>query len=284
MLISQAFYAFLKGYYFWPPACIVLKLPSNEKQKGKIMNITNRYIRERQERAHSYELAQKLLKTPAKTELLSTPSESVPLVSPELKKMEQILPKTFQPLMGGKAVRNLEYKGLLSNNELDRIQKNYPAYKEAEQKADVNWRVLAAIHYRETNLSQHPLTKGNPFQFDGVYKSKVTGDLFKDAVTAGKILQAKTQIQSARYGLEKVAPLQASQTEGENLRQAVFRYNGPIYGSPEKSPYVMNGLDEKHQGMLIYRGRDVNPRWGVDHRPGIMALVKDLEVAFPEVK
>ncbi|MBF0493449.1 MAG: hypothetical protein HQM15_11820 [Deltaproteobacteria bacterium] len=242
------------------------------------MTSINRYTREHNERVHSNAVAQIVSRTQVNEQLSSSPSKRL---SP-LAGVEQCVPQKLQGLMGN-TFRNLDYQGLLQSKDLDLIQKNYPAYKQAEQKTDVNWRVLAAIHLRETNLSQAAGTKHNPFQFDGIYKSKISGNLLQDAITAGNILQTKTQVENAHYGLKAVDPLRAEQMDGENLRQAIFRYNGPIYGSPEKSPYVMNAWDEEHQAMPIYRGKAAVPHWGVDHRLGVMTTIRELNRAFPGI-
>jgi len=243
----------------------------------------NRYVREREERLHHLQVAQSQKNPiPDKEEKKKeAPTSSFSKSPPDFKGVEKNKEKDLLPLMGG-SLRNLSYSGPLRPQDLDLIEKNYPSYREAQKQTGVNWRVLAAIHLRESDLSRHPLTHNNPFQLDGVYLGLQTGNLLKDTVTAGRILQAKTQTSNAHYHLQPVEKLDPHQVEGKNLEQALFRYNGPIYGTPEKSPYVMNGYDKAHENMKIYRGKTAHPQWGVDHRLGVLTTVRELVKAFPE--
>ncbi len=229
----------------------------------------NRYVRERNERRTA--LA-RITNDQGKAELEKKQKSSPP---PELKplfQLEKRIPENYRPLPGG-GFRRLDYEGLLGKKDLNRIEKNYPLYKEAESKTGVNWKVLAAVHYRESSLGKDPFAKGNEFQFDGVYKKRASGNLLHDAITAGQILQEKNH-------RAKKSPLLADEFAGEKVKEALFRYNGTLYRSSEKSPYVMNQFDEKHSDMKIFRGKGVRPRWGNDSRLGSYTVIRELTRAF----
>jgi len=230
----------------------------------------NRYVRERNER-----------KTPvsregaaeAATEPSAPPQEAAPLLPPPaLPQLEKRQAERFRPLPGGGS-RRLEYQGLLNARELDRVERNYPVYKEAEQRTGVNWKILAAIHYRESSLGQDPRARGNEFQFDGSYRKLATGDLLRDAITAGRILQEKNR-QAGN------PPLSEGGFAGPKVQEALFRYNGTLYRRAEASPYVMNQFDEAHSGMALYRGKNAQPSWGRDARLGAYTVIRELTRAF----
>lgn len=177
----------------------------------------------------------------------------------------------------------INYKGLLSSQELKRVEQNLRYYKRAELLTGVNWKLIAAVHYRESSFGQ--VTAKNSFQFDGVYKKLASNSIAQDAVTAAKILQQKAQSAVGRK-------LKPNEWMSEAARLALFYYNGPIYKkfTPptealyNQSPYVMNRWDEKHQHMKLYLGSNVSPQWGIDRRLGALRVAYELEQAFMEFK
>ncbi|GEM_PF-3285309 len=222
------------------------------------------------------------LSPPPSTSSGQAPSPLTPVLPPpSLPSLEKPKTPSYQILTGG-LLRDLNYKGEIRKADLDRIQKNYPAYKEAEVKTGVNWKILAAIHFRESSLGR--TAKNNPFQFHGSLEKLATGNLLQDAISSGEILQKKSQVMSKKPGLVRTAPLKPDQVDGNNVRKAIFLYNGPIYKTPENSPYVMNGLDEEHRNMKIYLGKESNPRWGMDQRLGVLAYARELGKVFGETK
>lgn len=232
----------------------------------------NRYVRERNERQISWPKTSE--STPISSPASPDPVELEKENPKALAQIEKRIPENRRLLPDGGA-RRLDYQGLLSQKELDLIEKNYPVYKEAENRTGVNWKILAAIHYRESSLGRNSSSsaKGNEFQFDGKYKRLASGNFLKDTVTAGKILQEKnSQTQKT--------PLSENEFAGGKVQEALFRYNGRVYKQAERSPYVMNQFDENHQNMRIYLGPNTNPRWGVDHRLGAYTVIRELHRAF----
>ena len=259
------------------------------------MQVQNKYIRYREEVAKTRggkidEPPRENAKTPTKLPTSSTPAP----IKSMLPTIEKNKAPTQIPLAGGGA-RRLDYSGPLSDKLLDRLQQLYPLYKQAERKTQVNWKILAGIHYRESRLGLDPGAKGNELQFYGDLKKRATGDLGKDLVEAGKILQEKAakgfySSKAKKWLVPRVSPLREDQSDGENVRTAVFLYNGPIYrtraapGAPayDRSPYVLNRLDSEHWDMDLYRGKNAKSVWGIDHRLGVIPFVRELEKAFPE--
>lgn len=230
----------------------------------------NRYVRERNERRITWpKVSEEISIQPIP---LPAPAKIEKENSKPLAQIEQRVPENVRLLPGGGS-RRLDYQGLLSKKELDLIEKKYPVYKEAESKTGVHWKILAAVHYRESSLGQNRGARGNEFQFDGNYKHLASGDFLKDAIYAGRILQEKNSQTQKK-------PLSQNEFAGERVKEALFRYNGRIYKEAERSPYVMNQFDEDHQNMRIYLGRNANPRWGVDHRLGAYTVIRELHKAF----
>lgn len=238
----------------------------------------NRYLRDRYEKIQSSGEEIQNLSNQSK-ELIIPKSSEVSFIS--LKKIEKSQEIKLRLFAGG-GIRNLKYTGALSENQIDRIEKLYPFYKQAEKLTQVNWKILAGIHYRESSLGLDPKAKNNQFQFDGDLKSKATGNLLSDLIQTGKILQSKAKE-------AKMPPLLSDQFNTENVAQAVFSYNGKIYkhfASPDRpsydrSPYLLNRIDSKHFDMPIYLGKKARLHWSVDHRLGVITFANELEKAFP---
>ncbi len=229
----------------------------------------NRFIQDRHEREVQWD------KDPIETKPIPQKEEksAVSLKSGKvLSEIEKTNTETYRLLPGGGS-RQLDYQGLLSQKDLDRIEKNYPIYKEAEKKTGINWKLLAAVHYRESSLGQNPRAKGNEYQFSGANKNRVSGNLLEDTITAGKILQEK--VKEAH-----MSPLEGDEFAGHKVQTALLGYNGRIYKSPEHSPYVMNQFDEEHQNMKIFLGKDAKPTWSMDHRLGAYTVIRELTKAF----
>lgn len=232
----------------------------------------NRYVKEREEREatrmHSIPQGEVVVsKTPSEGSKKPETSNPVSLQPVEKKQADHL-----NPLPGG-GFRRLDYEGILSRKDLNLIEKNYPIYKEAERKTGINWKVLAAVHYRESSLGKNSLAKGNEFQFDGDYKKLATGHLLKDAITAGKILQEKNSH-------TQKTPLLGDEFAGEKVKEAMFRYNGRVYKQSDHSPYVMNQFDDQHHNMKLFLGRDATPKWGTDRRLGAYTVIRELTRAF----
>lgn len=175
---------------------------------------------------------------------------------------------------------------------------NYEYYQQASAITNINPYVFAAIHYREHSMGLNYSGPGGPLQFDpplsdkqvknllltyttiqepDKYTAKAQNDNLMAIVLCGCFLQNKLHF----------AHLPLLNLKADNIltAKAFELYNGTAYGSPDKSPYVSNMLDEKHMNMII-RGTYLD-KFGkrqkvqvVDRRPGAMTvylLLKDLK-------
>lgn len=180
----------------------------------------------------------------------------------------------------------------------------YKVYKKAAEYANVPPHFLAALHYREHAFSCSTPGPGGPMQFDPPLSQKRITQLLSDytalpnnmvkqlaakgqdnffvaLVLAGCFVQAKLKYDHKPFLNKEMQ----SDTHQELLMRAFELYNGTAYGSPWKSPYVSNMLDDKHQNMRI-RGTYID-RHGIrrrvnviDKRPGAYTVFKYLDKSF----
>jgi hypothetical protein len=167
------------------------------------------------------------------------------------------------------------------------IEKNKAMYVAAGQQTDLPWQVLAAIHYRESSLSQtKDLQAGNPI--GGPYTKQSTSYAkygYPKTIEESVVFAAKELQDKAQAGLFKKKITMAA-IDTEVIKDALFGYNGraeayakqaATYGFDSKtqpfegSPYVMNRYDAARQAMGIitvdHGGID-----DVDHRFGAFTL------------
>lgn len=167
----------------------------------------------------------------------------------------------------------------LSPDIVSQINKNRPVYEQAAAATNVPWQLLAAIHYRETNLST---TESNLFQITG-YSGQ--NDFLSQALAAGNFLQhssVPSNLSNHR------APLQQTGNDNEEVKDTIFSYNGrasayaqqaqqlgfnPATQPYEGSPYVMNNFDATHHDMGIITGaHGPNTIDGTDTRFGAFTV------------
>jgi len=182
----------------------------------------------------------------------------------------------------------------LSEQEIATVRtQQYTFYRPAASKTNVPWRALAAIHFRENNLSlKQPTTPGGVLQFDPVpgksalenllklYSNltpqeqvecaiKNVSDLMSSFIIAGCILK-----RNCRFKLIATSP-------DEQVLDAFYGYNGRVGKSPYDSAYCVNGLDAQHNNLVII-GSEPNGHGGrtpirvVDHRPGAFVVFQQL--------
>lgn len=164
----------------------------------------------------------------------------------------------------------------LSSKEQQAINQNVLIYQQAAQQTNVPWQLLAAIHYRETNLST---TSANLFQITG-YKGP--SDLLSQAIAAGEFLNGLINRNLPNHR----QPLQQTSTDPEEIKDTLYSYNGraDIYAQRaqqlgfssstqpyEGSPYVMNNFDLVHTNMGIIT-RDYGSIDGIDTRLGAFTV------------
>ncbi|MGD9580687.1 MAG: hypothetical protein AB7V50_04900 [Vampirovibrionia bacterium] len=180
----------------------------------------------------------------------------------------------------------------------------YKLYKKAAEYTNVPPHFLAALHYREHAFKCSTPGPGGPMQFDPPLSvkritqlladytqipvslqrqlaSKGQDNFFVALLLAGCFVQAKLKYDHKSF-LKKEMSSKAHQ---DLLMRAFELYNGTAYGSPWKSPYVSNMLDDNHQNMRI-RGTYIDRRGIrrkvdiIDSRPGAYTVFKYLDESF----
>jgi hypothetical protein len=157
---------------------------------------------------------------------------------------------------------NIDYKGdpILTDAQLQAIQKNQPVYQQAAQKVDIPWQMLAVVHLREFGLKV-----ANPANGQGIYQfvTKMggpypTGPVSEAEFLRQTILAAEFLKDKAKLNYPANRDLTANATP-EAVKDTFFGYNGRAgvyvrqavslgYSNNqgyEGSPYVMNIADAK---------------------------------------
>jgi hypothetical protein len=182
----------------------------------------------------------------------------------------------------------------LTDRQIERIRLVKPVFVIFEAFTGVPWQAVAAVWYRESFSITPPKTHGGPFQFDPVltpcairkllkrftslpeswieqYAQKGVNDFETGALCAACWLRLKT------------GPVITPAVSDEVIKDAFYGYNGRAYGSADKSPYVMNGFDEKHRDMVL-KGTIPDGKGGrrkvsiIDKRPGAFTVYKQLKL------
>lgn len=148
------------------------------------------------------------------------------------------------------------------------LAKTKERYVYAEKQTKVPWQVLAAIHYREAGMNPGlSMADGEPLA-DKLSKdnAQMSSDPNKDAVFAAGLF-----IKNAKL-YYKVDPSKV--ITADSLGKSFLAYNrGSLYiqahNTYDKSPYVMNGFDDKHMNMSWSAGDTVSGR---DSNVGALAI------------
>lgn len=178
----------------------------------------------------------------------------------------------------------------LNSDQLGRVQRFLPFYLEAQQKIGVPWAMLAALHYRESNLGSSTDRVGGPLQFDpplspdqvrrygAAWKIPDLGDPEDDIRTALLCAAAFVQAKAASISGQLLNP----DSLPSLIADVAWSYNGRAYGDWQHSPYVNN--DPQHGVQLHIRGtvpnkHDPNKRDRIDQpdtRPGVLAVMREV--------
>lgn len=195
-------------------------------------------------------------------------------------------------------------KTSLDNKELQLLVKGIFDLRAVESVTGVDWKILAAIWYRENSLSLTPPTRvGGVWQFDPPLTLKKQKDLLnkftnlseteKNIIIQNSSLFKNGAILAACFLRNKTKYVLDVREKGDLPDDVVgdtfYTYNGKAYGSGWKnSPYVFNNGDEKHMGMLV-KGTlpdTNNPSKRIriekqDLRPGAFIIYKQLQRLYP---
>lgn len=209
----------------------------------------------------------------------------------------------YNPAGGGYSINclpgnNLSYNGsnILEESQLNQILTLQPIYEEVASRYGFDWRILAAIHYRESNNS---ITNPNS---DGVYQ--IVGKNYTPGHTLSDEEFQKQTDDAAQFIINKASGLDLSNSE--DIKELFFRYNGTAQrykdialamgfteeqaNRGEGSPYVMNwydsrrdprqpGYDENWVGGFINKtdsnGNIIGSEWDstrIDRRAGAFTV------------
>lgn len=203
-------------------------------------------------------------------------------------------------LVQGKPSQPLYLK--LNSAQLKRIKDQYLIFKRVQDVTSVPWQAIAAIWTRESFSVAPPKTPGGQFQFDPIPSNKTLTALLDKfshldtdeipavvkagvnqfnaaAILAGCFIQHKMDV----HELPRLTPT----SPDELVIEAFYSYNGRKYGSADKSPYVMNGLNTNYKDMRV-RGTIPDGKGGriwidnIDKNPGAFTVYKQLKQEFPD--
>lgn len=186
---------------------------------------------------------------------------------------------------------NLDYAGrpILNQGNLDSVSRNRSTYEQAAQQVGIPWQTLAALHYRENNLStSEPSTK--PVAV-GVYqityndsnrqKYNLDGPNYP---AGGQVLTPQQflnqSIDAANFLKSDGAGLSSNSDSG-TIKDAFAKYNGlpqkyvdqavalgfPSTQGYEGSPYVMNFADARRDPGVAAAGTWLQDAGGGNYVP-----------------
>lgn len=206
--------------------------------------------------------------------------------------------KTVMPAATPQNPLQGDYKPTVQLGEADlkKIREQTPVFKRIQEKTGVPWEAIAALWYRESGgRTEVKNPDGGPFQLDPPPSQKQIRQLLKvhssRFTTPKEIADASakdvTDFETGAYYAacflkEKMSGWMTPTISDPMMREAFFRYNGTGYGSPEKSPYVMNGYNEHYKDMQI-KGTLPDGKGGrksvstTDKRPGAYVVYRQLK-------
>lgn len=181
----------------------------------------------------------------------------------------------------------------LTDRQIDRIRQVKHVFEKAQKLTGVPWQAIAAVWYRESFSVTPPKTPGGSFQFDPIPSAQRLRGLLKqftslnnsqieDYVFRGVNNFETGAVFAACWLRLKTGPVITPNASDDVIKDAFYGYNGRAYGSADKSPYVMNGFDDKHKDMVL-RGTIPDGQGGrkrveiVDKRPGAFTVYKQLK-------
>lgn len=160
----------------------------------------------------------------------------------------------------------------------------------AETLTGVPWQALAGIWYRESFSVSSPHTPGGPMQFDPpltdaqimrllLHYTKLDGPTVKAFSLKGSNDFATAVLCAACFLKYKMNG--ENMTNNNQVKEAMWRYNGVVGHKPEDSSYVYNGFDDAHMNMH-FQGTEPGPNgirypiYIIDHRPGAFTVFTQL--------
>lgn len=187
---------------------------------------------------------------------------------------------------------------ILTKKQIEYIDSLKFQFARGERLTGVPWRAIAAIWSRESFSVASPKTPGGPFQFDPPLSKLQITNLLKrytklpDIEIAAYAVKGVNDFETALlccacWLRQKCTPVLTSNSPDADIKDAMYGYNGRVYGSADKSPYVMNGYSPKHMGKdgqgMVLVGSIPDGQGGrkqiriVDKRPGAFTVYNILK-------
>lgn len=162
--------------------------------------------------------------------------------------------------------------GKLSQSQLVLINQNKSVYQQAAQAEGIDWEMLAAIHFRESdNNPGRSLMSGELLGTRNPDNGLVYNTLYDSAVAAAKSLKSR------------VSGLHAG-SDADTIKKAFLGHNrGNMYSNGgcniDQSPYVMNQYDTQHTNMTWPNSscEPASTRGRTETRPGAFTVYSILK-------
>jgi hypothetical protein len=177
----------------------------------------------------------------------------------------------------------------LNEQELDFLLQFKHVFVNVQGLTKVPWQALAGIWYRESFSVAPPKTVGGPMQFDPPLEqthimalllkyTPLDGQQIKQFVLKG-INDFPTAVLCAACFL-KMKMNEEDLTSDNQVKEAMWAYNGRIGYQPEDSSYVYNGFDKAHYPMKFWGTESKNGKRVdveiIDKRPGAYVVYTQL--------
>ncbi len=158
------------------------------------------------------------------------------------------------------------------------IEKLKPLYEYAAEKTGIKWEYLAALHYRESG--NRPGTS--------LLAGETLGSTNPDGTGSGTSSAKKNAVEAAQHFIGNAKMVYGVNVKNNpstnDLKKAFLAYNrGFMYKnahtSPDKSPYVMAGLDSTHPIDMVFPDSTAEPsstRGKKNANLGAMAILAGL--------
>lgn len=150
----------------------------------------------------------------------------------------------------------------LTLDQVKHVLKQKSVFERVEQVTGVPWQAVAAVWYRESFSVAPPKRVGGQFQFDPPPQRTTLRKLLQ-RFTKMNAWEIETTLDKGINDFPSAAIFAACwlrlkakavitpQASDEDVKDALYGYNGKKYGNVEKSPYVMNGWDEPRMTMHL---------------------------------
>lgn len=184
----------------------------------------------------------------------------------------------------------------LTKVQIDKVLEHKDLFQKVEAATNVPWQAVAALWTRESFSVASPKTPGGPFQFDPVppdARLRFLLDRYTNLGVPEKldlVARGVDEFKSAAYfaachGRDRANPVITPDVSDEDIKDFFWGYNGKAYGAANKSPYVMNGFDTAHDGMVLtgtipdknHPGKRIRIKPRPERRPGAFTVYKQLK-------